>query len=142
MLKKEYHSGHVGEGNLKVFSVRKILGYVLLMGGISIAIWVFVNVYSIFTEPAKLTPFQELVSGTMEAKIRHSNREESRIEVPAEFLSYMTPLILLAIAAGIASTFVSGGIRLLAGSSVTRLSGELAMMHSELKARLDRISKT
>ncbi|MBN2210363.1 MAG: hypothetical protein JW709_03115 [Sedimentisphaerales bacterium] len=119
MLKKEYDAGHnEGSHAQNSIGIRKILGLVLIIGGVVIALWVFLNVYSLFTEPDRLTPFQELVSGQLEAKINYANQEETKVEIPAEFLSYLVPLILLAIAVKIAGSFLSSGVRLLTKQNI------------------------
>ena len=125
----------------KTIGVRGYLGFVLVICGVLIAFWVFMNVYGLFTEPEKLTPFQKLVSSSLETVISPSDKEAVKIVIPAEILSYFVPLILLATAAGIAGILITGGIRLL-DSDVQRLSRRIATMGSKLRIKMDRIQDT
>lgn len=130
------------EDNLqKTKGVRDYLGFVLVICGVSIAFWVFLNVYGLFTEPEKLTPFQKLVSSNLETIISTSDKKGLEIVIPAEVLSYFVPLILLTTAAGIAGILITGGIRLL-DSDVQRLSRRIAAMGSKLRTKMDRIQDT
>ena len=60
------------------------LGYVLIIFGVLILLWVLLNVYNLFTNPDKLLPFQELVSGHLETTISHAEKEGLKIVIPKE----------------------------------------------------------
>jgi len=138
MSEKEFGAEH----NLqKTMGVRDYLGYLLVICGVSIAFWVFLNVYSLFTEPEKLTPFQKLVSSSLETIISPADNKSVKIVIPSEILSYFVPLILLTTAVGVAGILVTGGIRLLDGD-IQRLSRRIAAMGSKLRTRMDRIQDT
>jgi hypothetical protein len=94
---------------------RNFVGYVLILCGAAIAFWVVFNVYGLFNEPAKLTPFQELVASNLETTISHANQEGFKLVIPSEVLSYFIPLFLLVIAFGVAGMLVTNGVRLLCG---------------------------
>ena len=134
-----HNEGFGTEDNLqKTMRVHDYLGFVLVICGVSIAFWVFVNVYGLFTEPEKLKPFQELVSGSLETLISSSDKESMNIVIPAEVLSYFVPLILLMIASGIAGILITGGVRLL-DSDVQTLSRRVATMGTKLRTKMDSI---
>jgi hypothetical protein len=138
MLDEEFGTEHNSQ---KTMGVRDYLGFVLVIFGVSIAFWVFMNVYGLFTEPEKLTPFQKLVSSNLETIISPSDKEAVKIVIPAEVFSYFVPLILLTTAGGIAGILITGGIRLL-DSDVQRLSRRIATMGSKLRTKMDRIQDT
>ncbi len=131
----------VEKGPQKTVGVKDYMGYALVICGVLIAFWVLSNVYSLFTKPEKLLPFQELVSWHLETIISDAKKEGLKIVIPKEILSYFVPLILLTTAAGIAGIFISGVIKLL-DSDVQRLSRRIATMGSKLRTRIDRINDT
>ncbi len=120
---------------------RDYLGFMLVLFGVSIAFWVFVSVYGLFTAPEKLSPFQELVSHNLETWISSSEKESLKIVVPAEILSYLVPLFLLLIASGIAGVLITGGCRLL-DSDVQRVSRKITTLGYKLHTKLDHIQDT
>ena len=138
MLEEEFGAEHNSQ---KTVRVRDYLGFVLVICGVSIAFWVFLNVYGLFTEPEKLTPFQKLVSSNLETIISSMGKEELKIVIPSEVLSYFVPLILLTIAVVIAGILITGGIRLL-DSDAQRLSKRIATMGSKLRTMMDLIQDT
>ena len=137
MLDEEFGTEHNSQ---KTMGVRDYLGFVLVIFGVSIAFWVFINVYSLFTEPEKLTPFQKLVSSNLETIISLSDKEAVKLVIPAEVFSYFVPLILLTTAAGIGGMFISGGIKLL-DSDVQRISRRIATMGSKLRTKMDSVQE-
>jgi hypothetical protein len=120
---------------------KAFLGYVLILCGVAIAFWVIFNVYGLFTDPAKLSPFQKLVSSNLEATVSTPNKEGVKVVIPSEIFSYFIPIVLLIIAAGIAGTLITNGVRLLDSDS-QKLSRKITAMESNLQTRMDRIGHT
>ena len=96
------------------FGIAGVIGIVLVILGILVAGWVFLNVYDMFTEPEKLTKFQKLITTNIEGSLS-ANDSNVKIVIPAELLAYIIPLILLGIASGIAGIFITGGANLAYG---------------------------
>lgn len=138
MLEEEFGAEKNAE---KPVGIKECLGFFLVICGVSIALWVFLNVYGLFTSPEKLTPFQQLVSSNLETIISHAEKEDVKIVIPSEILSYFVPLILLMIAAGLGGMLITGGVRLL-DSDIQRLSRRIATMGSKLTTKMDRIQDT
>jgi|GEM_PF-1775485 len=97
-------------GSIK--DAKNIAGFILLFLGVCIALWVFINAYSTFNNPSKLTMFQNLISNRLEATFS-ADDSVSKLVIPPEILAYFIPLIILSIAVGVAGIFVTGGIKLL-----------------------------
>jgi hypothetical protein len=110
-----YQEHGIEQNEPKIIDFRNFLGYVLIGCGVAIAFWVVINVYGLFTEPAKLMPFQKLVASNLETTIAQANKEAFKLVIPAEVLSYFIPMVLLIIAVSIASMLFTGGIRVLCG---------------------------
>lgn len=117
---------------------KDFLGIVLIIGGVAVAVWILMNVYSLFTDPAKLTSFAELVADNLETSISSGDKQGVKIVIPSEILSYFIPLALLMIAAGIAATLITGGVRLL-DSDIQRLSRRMITMQNVLTTKMDHI---
>lgn len=92
---------------------KNFVGFLLLFLGICIALWVFINAYSIFNEPGKLSAFQELVSSRLESTLSSSKEEKVKFVIPSEILAYFIPIALLSIVVGVAGVLVRNGVRLL-----------------------------
>jgi hypothetical protein len=138
MLEEEFGA----EKNVeKTVGIKECLGFFLVICGVSIALWVFMSVYGLFTKPEKLVPFQKLVSSNLETIISHAEKKDMKIVIPSEILSYFVPLILLMISVSVAGVLVTGGIRLL-DSDVQRLSRRIATMGSKLTTKIGRIQDT
>jgi hypothetical protein len=110
-----YQEHGIERGESQTIDFRNFLGYILIGCGVAIAFWVVINVYEVFTQPAKLMPFQKLVASNLETTVSQANKEAFKLVIPAEVLSYFIPLVLLIIAVSIASMLFTGGIRILCG---------------------------
>ena len=126
------------------WTVRTTLSVVLIAAGVIVAFWAFMQVYKIFTHPEELTVFQELVSDEITMRLSADNNE-FRVLIPPEFIAYVIPIMLLAIAVSIAGLFIRGGVNLLAGDA-RKLTLKFAGLESAvqkhmagLKDRLDQI---
>lgn len=117
---------------------KEVLGYLLVILGAAMAIWVFLNVYTMFNSPEKLTEFKGLVSGSAEAIVSASESKEVKVIVPAEVLSLFLAVFLLAVAGGIAGVFIKGGTRLLDGD-IQRIARRISTAASTLGDRIGRL---
>ena len=92
--------------------VREGLGIVLVLIGVAVALWVFSNVYEIFSNPQKLTTFQKLVSQGAEGSF--STKDSSvKLVIPPGFLNYLIPILLLGLGTSIGATLITGGVGLI-----------------------------
>jgi hypothetical protein len=110
MIESHYehpNSENFGQG----FGVAGAIGIVLVILGVIVALWAFMNVYDMFTEPEKLTKFQKLVSNSIEGSMT-THETTVKVVIPSELLAYLFPMILLGIASGIAGIFITGGANL------------------------------
>ncbi|MBN1457748.1 MAG: hypothetical protein JW912_07850 [Sedimentisphaerales bacterium] len=117
---------------------RDYAGYILVICGVSIGFWVFIQAYSLFTGPEELTRFQELVSEKLEATVSAPEIEGLKIVIPSEIFSYFIPVVLLMLAAGVARMFISSGVRLL-DTDVQRISRRITTLGLNLKAKMNRV---
>ncbi len=99
----------------RVIGIREALGIILVVVGVGLALWVFANVYEIFTSPQKLTAFQKLMSQTVEGSLSTKD-SHVKLVIPPEFLAYLIPILLLGIGASIAGILITGGVGLAHGA--------------------------
>ena len=104
---------HEDEGYQTVWGPRKVLGCFLILVGTIMGFWVFMQVYTIFTAPDKLTLYQQLVSDYLETRLVIEGEEISKLVLPAEVLAYFIPIFLLLVGLAVAKMFISGGVGLL-----------------------------
>jgi len=83
---------HEDEGYQTVWGPRKVLGCFLILVGTIMGFWVFMQVYTIFTAPDKLTLYQQLVSDYLETRLVIEGEEVSKLILPAEVLAYFIPM--------------------------------------------------
>jgi len=119
--------------------IKDVVGFILVLIGSIIGLWVFFSAYSLFTDPQELLPFQELVSGELQA---HSKLEsnEADITVPPQFFSYIIPILLLMVCAGIAGMFVKGGVGLVYGS-YQRFLNKLSSLELRMGKKIESIGE-
>lgn len=94
---------------------RNVVGFAMVLGGIAIGVWVFSQIYNAVFDPGKLSVFKNLVPSDIEfvAEIADSN---ARITIPGEFLAYLIPIMLLAMAVNIGISISKNGVNLLYGN--------------------------
>jgi len=137
MLEREFDTEErTGES----WGFKEVLGYLLVILGAAIAIWVFLNVCRVFNSPEKLTEFRGLVPGSAEAVVSTSDSNGVKVIVPAEVLSLFIAIFLLAVAAGIAGVFINGGTRLLDGD-IQRITRRVSAAASTLGDRIGRLEE-
>lgn len=95
--------------------IRETLGIILVIIGVGVALWVFSNVYDIFTGPEKLTAYQKLVSRSLEGSLSTKD-SHVKLVIPPEFLAYLIPILLLGIGVSIAGILITGGVGLAHGA--------------------------
>lgn len=99
----------------RVIGIRETLGIILVVIGTGVALWVFANVYEIFTSPQKLTAYQKLVSQNPEGSL--ATKDSSvKLVIPPKFLAYLIPILLLGIGVSIAGILITGGVGLAHGA--------------------------
>jgi hypothetical protein len=118
-------------------SAKEYIGWALIALGVLIALWVLLNAYRLFTDPQQLTRFQELVSGELET-IGSSEAKEVKVVIPREILSYFVALMLLSIALGIASVFITAGVRLVE-AGYQRFLRRVSTLEYKLSSKIDAI---
>ena len=100
----------------QIDSIKKtkdFIGFLLLSLGVCLALWVFINAYSIFNDPGRLTAFQEIVSSRIESTLSSNEAEKVKFVIPSEILAYFIPIALLSVVVGVAGVLVRNGVRLL-----------------------------
>ena len=113
-----------------VISLKSFVGYFLIFVGVVFAIWIVMNVISIYNHPTKLTEFQTIVSDRLESVISTSD-EKIVLIIPPEFLTYFIPIVLLVIAVALAKLFILGGIKVLQ-SDFQKVTNEISDLKSAL----------
>ncbi len=92
---------------------KEFVEFMLLVLGVCLLLWVFINAYSIFNYPGRLTAFQELVSSRSESTLPSIEGERVKFVIPNEILAYFIPIALLSVVVGVAGVLVRNGVRLL-----------------------------
>ena len=92
---------------------KEFVGFMLLVLGVCLLLWVFINAYSIFNDPGRLSAFQELVSSRVESALPSIEGERVKFVIPNEILAYFIPIALLSVVVGVAGVLVRNGVRLL-----------------------------
>lgn len=124
----------------------RMLAFVLIAIGVVIALWSFVQVYNIFTNPEELTVFQQLVSDEVTFKMTIDD-EEVRVEPAPEVLAYIIPLLLLAVAVSVARLFITGGVNLYHSNlrklmlKVTNMESGLEKHKVDMRTRFDELKE-
>lgn len=96
------------------YSLKIFLGVCLIVAGVLVYSWVFVNVYKIFSDPQNITPFKQIFPTTEEgAKIRIDNEDYVLPQSVVNFMAYIVAIFLLLIAVKIGSETLSKGFYLL-----------------------------
>jgi len=125
----------------------RLLAFVLIGIGVVIALWAFVQVYNIFTNPEELTVFQQLVSDEVTFKMTIDD-EEVRVEPAPEVLAYIIPLLLLAVAVSVARLFITGGVNLYHSNlrklmlKVNNMESGLEKHKADMRGRFDELKET
>jgi len=91
---------------------KEFVEFMLLVLGVCLLLWVFINAYSIFNYPGRLTAFQELVSSRSESTLPSIEGERVKFVIPNEILAYFIPIALLSVVVGVAGVLVRNGVRL------------------------------
>ena len=94
-------------------NTKNLVGFALLFLGVCLLLWVFINAYSMFNDPGRLSSFQELISSRLESTLSSDEGEKVKFVVPNEILAYFIPIALLSVVVGVAGILVRSGVRLL-----------------------------
>ncbi len=89
-------------------NLKSALGTVLILSGLGAALGILVEIYALFVSPQELAIFRELFSDRVTISWQGGN-----LAVPSDLVAYGLPILLLFVAAGIASTCLNAGLSLL-----------------------------
>jgi hypothetical protein len=121
------------------WSLKTFIGLILIIAGILISIWVFMNIYKIFTNPKEIEIFKQIVPNSPE--LREIEIEGKKIILPPgifHFMVYLIGCFLLFIAGIIAGGFITGGVNLLQ-SKTQRLELSFKRKFEILKNKINQI---
>lgn len=97
--------------------LRNIFGAVMLIVGIIVAIWVFINLFKIFTNPRSMEVFKEIIPGRTSMRILEIDGKEVILpESIFSFFAYVIGLAILFVTGMLATSFISGGVNLMVGN--------------------------
>jgi hypothetical protein len=119
--------------------IRNFLGYLLIICGAALALWVFSHVYKTFEDSNHLASFKKLVSENHGIKITTEGKTVN-IDVPEEFFVYGIAIVLLLIVSGIAKSLIYGGTRLLS-DSFKKISQRLTTFEKQVSSKIDNLNK-
>lgn len=117
--------------------IKNGVGLALLAVGVIVGLAVVWQAYGVFTQPQKLVVFQELFARDLVFEV-----DEIRVSIPKEVLVYLFPVALFSVAAGVANSFVNGGVKILQGSlhrMERNLGRKLTALEETLEERWDKV---
>lgn len=94
--------------------LREYIGFSLIVAGVLVGLWVFVNTFILFNNPSKIGFFRDNMDLSIESIA--SSAENVKMLIPPQFLAYLIPLFLLMICLGVSGVFITGGVNLLYGN--------------------------
>jgi hypothetical protein len=139
MIKEEQYEQL--ENSDRGMDIKTLIGTILITIGIIIAIWVFLNIFRIFTNPKNIEVFRQIINEKTVLKVIHF--EGKNILIPdaiINFLAYLICIMLLGIAGTIAIGFISGGVNLLQ-SNFLKLQLLLAQYNKKSSIKMDEIKE-
>jgi hypothetical protein len=126
--------------------LKKLIGLILIVGGVIIALWAIVNVYKIFTNPQEIEVFSRIIPDSPE--IRKLDIGGTKVILPEGlflFMAYSIGCFLLFIAASIATALITGGVNLLQSSFLkleTRITKEMVNLKKTIEEVKETFTKT
>jgi hypothetical protein len=135
---KQYQSGEQSDATR---SPKNIFGALLIIAGVLIAIWVFMNLYRIFTNPQEIEVFKQIVPDNPE--LRTLDIDGKKVLLPLgifHFFAYSICGLLLLVGGLMSTGFISSGVNLLIGN-VMRIEMSINKAIEGLKKRLDEIKE-
>ena len=135
---KQYKSSNLYEVN---WSLKNIFGALLIIAGILLAVWVFMNLYKIFTNPTELEVFKQIVPEN--PNLRTLDIDGKKVILPLgifNFFAYGICGFLLLVGGLISTGFISSGVNLLVGN-VLGLEMRINRAMVGLKKRIDEIKE-
>jgi hypothetical protein len=121
--------------------LRTATGLLLIGIGVLIALWAFVNVYRVFTNPDEMAVFGKIVPQSPE--LRELDIEGDKIVLPVglfSFMAYFIGCLLLLIAGMIGGAFITGGVGLLQ-PAVMRLDRRMRAETLSLRSKIEQLGE-
>lgn len=119
--------------------IRTAIGLVLIVAGATMAFWVFVNAYRIFTNPQEIELFREIVPDN--PQLRELDIDGKKVILPLglfNFMAYTLGCLVLVIAGTVGGAFITGGVNILQ-SNILRFERRLNKRFENLRQKMDRI---
>lgn len=116
-------------------NVKEVIGIILIIIGLLIALWTFKSVYELFTKPEVIENWTGIISQGIELPVETLEKQTSLL-IPAEFFSFLLPILLLSIAVSISGILIKGGVELLYGS-YQKYKTRLSTMEYRLSKKID-----
>ncbi|MGC9367779.1 MAG: hypothetical protein ACP5FK_12160 [bacterium] len=116
-------------------NVKEVIGIILIIIGLLIALWTFKSVYELFTKPEITENWTGIISQGIEIPVETLEKQTSLL-IPADFFSYLLPILLLSIAVSISGILIKGGVELLYGS-YQKYKTRLSSMEYRLSKKID-----
>ena len=135
---KQYQSGEQSDA---MRSLKNICGALLIAAGVLIAIWIFMNLYRIFTNPQEIEVFNRIVPDNPE--LRTLDIDGKKVLLPLgifHFFAYGICGFLLLVGGLMSTGFISSGVNLLIGN-VMKIEMRINKAIEDLKKRLDEIKE-
>jgi positive regulator of sigma E activity len=117
--------------------IKELIAMTLIILGITIGIWVFLNASKMFTNPENISSFQHLVKNNIDTTITIKEKETVKVIVAPELISYLIPILLLMLCVSVAGIFVAGGVKLLS-PEIENLKKNLYVKFEKLRDDLSR----
>ncbi len=121
--------------------LRTATGLLLISIGVLVALWAFMNVYKVFTNPDEIEVFRKIVPQSSE--LRELDIEGDKIVLPVglfSFMAYSIGCLLLLIAGMIGGAFITGGVNLLQ-PAVMKLDRRMKAEAVSLRARIEQLGE-
>ncbi|KQC11652.1 MAG: hypothetical protein APR63_12325 [Desulfuromonas sp. SDB] len=116
-------------------NVKEVIGIILIIIGLLIALWTFKSVYELFTKPEITENWTGIISQGIEIPVETLEKQTSLL-IPADFFSYLLPILLLSIAVSISGILIKGGVELLYGS-YQKYKTRLSSIEYRLSKKID-----
>ncbi len=113
------------------------LGYVCVVIGIGMGVWLFFKVWGFIEEPALFQQFQQLITESLEAAVNTADGDV-KVLIPFEPIGYLLLVIFIGIMIRIAGMFLGHGAKLLSRDSDTYLK-KMSKTQDQMNTKIDKI---
>ena len=113
--------------------IKERIAIALIVIGTIIGGWIILNVFRMYHNPMHISKYQQLVKNNISTTITIKEKEEIKVIVTPEIISYIIPIFLLIIGVSVAGMFIKGGIKL--------LSPEIGYLKKNINTNFEKLTK-